>query len=71
MTKKLENNKVKIGKIPHPMEEDHYIQWVEVIFKDKIYRIHLSPGNVPESVLPTKEFDYIRAYCNIHGLWKK
>ncbi len=62
--------KVKIGSIPHPMEEKHFIEWVQVITKDGAMRKFLKPGINPEA-----EFDCIdgivsvREYCNIHGLW--
>jgi len=65
--------KIKVGSIPHPMEEKHYIEWIEVITKDGVFRKFLNPGNVPECVF---NVDYdavisVREYCSIHGLWKK
>ena len=63
--------KVKVGDVPHPMEEKHYIEWVEVITDGDIYRKFLRPGDKPEA-----EFEIgaqkvtAREYCNIHGLWK-
>ena len=64
--------KVKVGDVPHPMEEKHYIEWIEVITDDDgCRRQFLKPGNKPEA-----EFDVrskkvaAREYCNIHGLWK-
>lgn len=62
--------KVKVGDVPHPMEEKHYIEWVEIIADGKSCRIFLKPGEKPEA-----EFDIklqkvtAREYCNIHGLW--
>ena len=41
--------KVKVGSVPHPMEEDHYIQWAEVITDEKVYREFFKPGTVPEA----------------------
>ncbi|HBH46017.1 MAG: desulfoferrodoxin [Candidatus Jacksonbacteria bacterium RIFOXYC2_FULL_44_29] len=63
--------KVKVGSIPHPMEEKHYIQWIELIADGRVYRKFLSPGDLPEAefCLSAKEFT-AREYCNIHGLWK-
>jgi len=62
---------VKIGSVPHPMEEKHYIAWIEVIDKNKSYKHFLKPGDKPEEVFPVKEKGIIvREYCNIHGLWK-
>lgn len=62
---------VKVGSIPHPMEEKHYIEWVEVIADNKAYRIFLKPGEKPEAEFNVKA-DKItaREYCNIHGFWK-
>lgn len=63
--------RVKIGEVPHPMEENHHIQWVEVIAGNEVHRRDLSPGDRPEAefpVDPDSEF-MVRAYCNIHGLW--
>lgn len=63
--------KVKIGSVAHPMEEKHYIEWIEVIADGKTYREFLKPGQVPEAVFCI-EASHItaREYCNIHGLWK-
>lgn len=64
--------KVKVGEVPHPMEEKHYIEWIEVIAGGKLCRQTLSPGDSPEAVFEcscAKEFS-VRALCNIHGLWK-
>lgn len=63
--------KVTIGSAPHPMEDAHYIEWAQLISKDKSFRIFLSPGNSPEAVFETVTDDLVaREYCNIHGLWK-
>ena len=72
----VEKNKnsitVNIGSIPHPMEEAHYIEWIEVVTSDdRSYRKFLKPG-----ILAQVKFDcvtdiiLVRAYCNIHGLWE-
>lgn len=63
--------KVKVGSVPHPMEEGHYIQWIEVIADGVVYRKHLLPGQAPEAEFCIKA-DTItaREYCNLHGLWK-
>lgn len=62
---------VKVGSIPHPMEEKHFIQWIEIITKDgKVYLRQLSPGNSPEALFPPMtDIEKVREYCNIHGLW--
>ncbi len=63
--------KVKVGSVPHPMEEKHYIEWIEVIADGKAYRQFLKPGDAPEATFDIQA-DQItaREYCNIHGLWK-
>lgn len=64
--------KVKVGAVPHPMEEKHYIEWIEVITENGIMRRFLNPGEAPEAdfVKPAGKVE-ARGYCNIHGLWKK
>lgn len=64
---------VKVGSVAHPMEEMHYIQWIDLYTKDeKVYRAFLKPGQEPQANF---EIDYenvlmAKEYCNIHGLWK-
>lgn len=63
--------KVKVGEVPHPMEEKHWIQWVEIIADGKTYRQYLNPGETPEATFNvTADQITAREYCNIHGLWK-
>lgn len=63
--------KAKVGDVPHPMEEKHYIEWIEVIADGKAYRQFLKPGDAPEAEFQVEGTDVtIREYCNIHGLWK-
>ncbi len=63
--------KVKVGSFPHPMEEKHYIEWIEIIANDKVYRRFLKPGMAPEAIfLLSADSITARAYCNLHGLWK-
>ncbi len=63
--------KVKVGSVPHPMEEKHHIEWIEIIADGKAYRQFLKPGSEPEAVFPILADNITaRAYCNIHGLWK-
>lgn len=63
--------KVSVGSVPHPMEEKHYIEWVEVILDGKAYREFLKPGDKPEALFDIKaEQVTAREYCNLHGLWK-
>ena len=63
--------KVKIGSVPHPMEEAHYIEWVEVqTASGKRMKKFLSPGETPEvDFETTEEIVVAREYCSVHGLW--
>ncbi|MGQ9706804.1 MAG: desulfoferrodoxin [bacterium] len=61
---------VKVGSVPHPMEEKHYIEWIEIITNDKVLRRHLKPGDAPEVKFYIKEgIIKVREFCNIHLLW--
>jgi superoxide reductase len=63
--------KVKVGSVAHPMEEKHWIEWIELIVDGKLYRQFLKPGQAPEaSFCITGEKATAREYCNLHGLWK-
>lgn len=64
--------KVAVGSAPHPMEEDHYIEWIEVIDGDRIYKEYLKPGGKPEAEFNVKYSSNLtaREYCNKHGHWK-
>ncbi len=63
--------KVKVGAVAHPMEEKHYIEWIELIADGKAYRQFLKPGQAPEAVFNVKGTNFTaREYCNLHGLWK-
>lgn len=69
----IDNNivKVKVGELLHPMEEEHYIEWVCAEYSNKMIKIFFKPGEEPQA-----KFDYepgmiITTYCNKHGLWSK
>ena len=61
---------IKVGSTPHPMEEEHHIEWIEAIVGNKVIRKKLSPGEKPEMNLCDVKVTSARAYCNVHGLWK-
>jgi len=63
--------KVKVGEVAHPMEAEHFIQWIEIIADGKVYRQFLNPGDAPEAVFSV-DADQVtaREYCNLHGHWK-
>jgi superoxide reductase len=63
--------KVKVGSVAHPMEEKHYIEWIELLADGRAYRQFLEPGMAPEAVFSIQaEAVTVREYCNLHGLWK-
>ena len=62
---------VKVGAVEHPMEEKHYIEWIEISTEKGSSKKFLKPGEKPEASFPIKaENIQSRMYCNIHGLWK-
>ena len=62
---------VKVGSVAHPMEPDHYIEFIELLTAARVYRAELSPGKAPEASFDVHgEVIGARAYCNKHGLWK-
>lgn len=62
---------VKVGAVEHPMLDNHYIEYIEIVTAEKVYRKHLKPGDKPEATfLITEDILYAREYCNLHGLWK-
>lgn len=63
--------KVKVGDVAHPMEEKHYIEWIEIIVDGKAHRQFLNPGEAPEATFQIDADNVVaREYCNLHGLWK-
>ncbi len=63
--------KVKVGSVLHPMEEKHYIEWIEIQADGKVYKQYLAPGQVPEAIFKIDAVNVTaREYCNLHGLWK-
>ena len=63
--------KVSVGSVAHPMEEAHYIEWIELIAGDTAYRQFLNPGDTPEAVFKIDAAEVsAREYCNVHKLWK-
>ena len=63
--------KVTVGSVQHPMEEKHYIEWIELIADGKAYRQFLNPGEIPEATFDIQANQVVaREYCNLHGLWK-
>ena len=62
--------KVKVGSVAHPMEEKHYIEWIELMADGMVMTKLLKPGDAPEAVFITDAKNVsVREYCNLHGLW--
>ncbi|MFA4930381.1 MAG: desulfoferrodoxin [Patescibacteria group bacterium] len=63
---------VRVGEVLHPMEDTHYIEWIEIMADGQSYQQFLNPGDKPEATFCLSAPTYlIRAYCNVHGLWEK
>jgi superoxide reductase len=62
---------VKVGSVPHPMEESHYIEWIELLADGRSYMRFLKPGDAPEAEFTIDaESVTAREFCNLHGLWR-
>jgi superoxide reductase len=71
VTKTADGIRVAVGSLPHPMEEKHHIEWVQIIYDSHVCRTMLYPGKPAEATFGLAPAQATaRAYCNIHGLWK-
>ena len=63
---------VKVGSAPHPMIPEHFIEWIEILDGPRVERHHLEPGDAPQARFEAAAHAgaTVRAYCNLHGLWK-
>lgn len=63
--------RVKVGSVPHPMTDAHYIEWIELLADGVVYRKYLNPGDEAEALfaIDAKSVS-AREYCSVHGLWK-
>ncbi|MBR3898499.1 MAG: desulfoferrodoxin [Bacilli bacterium] len=64
-----DNIEVSIGDALHPMEENHYIMWIALVYDNKMSMVKLNPGDEPKATFEYKPGSKIYAYCNLHGLW--
>jgi len=63
--------KVTVGSVLHPMEANHYIEWIQLMADNRAYRQYLKPGEQPVAVFMIDAAKVsAREYCNVHGLWK-
>ncbi len=71
MTKTDEGILVNVGSVDHPMTDDHFIEWIEILIDGTSHKLFLNPGDKPQACFPATDGEVIaRAYCNIHSLWK-
>ncbi len=71
ITKTADGILVNVGSIDHPMADDHFIEWIEVIAGGVSSKVFLNPGDKPQACFPALEGEIIaRGYCNLHSLWK-
>ncbi len=64
--------KVSVGSVAHPMEDKHYIEWIELITASgKSFRQFLNPGDEPVAFFNVNDEKVTaREHCNLHGVWK-
>lgn len=61
---------VSVGSVKHPMDDDHYINWIALETDDTVMRKNLNPNDEPEAKFPYVKGSIVYAYCDKHGLWK-
>jgi superoxide reductase len=63
--------RVTVGSVAHPMVDDHWIEWIELLADGVAFRRFLNPGDAPEAVFKVEASQVsAREHCNKHGLWK-
>ncbi|SHO50236.1 desulfoferrodoxin [Desulfopila aestuarii] len=71
LEKKDNGWQVNVGSVDHPMTTEHFIEWIELIVDDTVYRQFLKPDSKPAAFFPiAADKVSAKAYCNLHGLWK-
>lgn len=65
--------RVTVGGVPHPMQDDHYIVWIEFFADGVVSRRFLTPGSEPAAIFHCPEAGQAQAriYCSVHGLWRE
>lgn len=64
---------VTVGAVEHPMQLEHYIEWILLETQNGNQRKRLKAGEEPKACFAICEGDEVEAvyaYCNLHGLWK-
>jgi superoxide reductase len=62
--------KISVGSVAHPMQDDHFIEWIQILANGKSYRKFLKPSDPPEAEFSVTGDVTAREFCNLHGLWK-
>ncbi len=63
--------RITVGSVAHPMQDEHYIEWIALCTDGITHRQYLKPGDEPVAEYCIEADDVTaHAYCNIHGLWK-
>ena len=64
--------RIRVGSEPHPMRPEHWIDWIEAVTADSVWRRELAPGDEPAAFFPLGMADLrmVRIHCNLHGLWR-
>ncbi len=66
----IDNEEIRVGSVPHPMIDEHYIMFIEAISGDEVKLKFLRPGEDAKMYINFKDHIKAREYCNIHGLWE-
>ncbi len=64
---------VTVGAVEHPMQPEHYIEWIAIHTTGGNQRKELKPGEAPKAcfaLCPGEKVLEAYAYCNLHSLWK-
>lgn len=72
---KEDGNKVyvQVGSVAHPMEDDHYIEWIYLLTDKGSYIHFLRPHMEPRTIFEIGEGEVVLQvleYCNKHGLYQ-
>lgn len=71
ITKTADGYMIAVGSVEHPMEEKHFIEWIELIAGNERLIKYLKPGDKPVATFKTDATEvYAREYCNLHGNWR-
>ena len=58
-------------KVMHPMEKEHFIEWIAMVKENREEVVYLYPEGPAEARFKYIPNATVYAYCNKHGLWKQ